>query len=631
MLNQMSMTGSPEVPSHDLAQYRKLFQPNSLRALSAREALLHAARFERREAEFLSHYQTEFTPIGIGLLASLSSQILVSILRLSLFGEGISPRFKIGEFDSVAGNAFDPEAGFWSTSSDVLLVLPATDDIKSWPSLFANENEIEAWVEEQARPLLSVWSIAGSKNPECQIYQATYVEPLFRQLGNLEFLHPFSRTRCIRRLNAHLTARRPRNVTIVDFEFLAALSGKEHWFDETAYFTTKQPFSIRLMPVVCAYLSRLIAASRGAVRKCIVLDLDNTLWGGVVGDDGVAGLRLSPTDPLGEAYLAFQSYLLALKERGVLLAVCSKNDEAVARSAFRDHPDMILQEEDFAAFVANWDDKATNIRRIAIDLNIGIDSLVFFDDNPAERSLVRQFEPSVMVIEVPEDPSRFIRALELSFAFEWPQLTVEDRDRVNSYHGNKARSDALAHFSDYDSYLKSLEMTAVVRYLTEDELPRFHQLINKTNQFNLRTVRYTEQVLSQLCKEPSYRLVEIRLSDKFTNYGSVANTVLRLVDDNLFIENWVMSCRAFKRGLEDATFEAILEIGRLLHAHYIVGEYVETPKNSYVKSLLSGLGLSPWTDSSGFPCQNPAGQLLRAPLAELSSKIHHISVETTLR
>jgi FkbH-like protein len=256
---------------------------------------------------------------------------------------------------------------------------------------------------------------------------------------------------------------------------------------------------------------------------------------------------------------------------------------------------------------------------------------VFFDDNAAERSLVRQFEPSVMVVDVPDDPARFVRALEMSFAFEWPELTVEDRDRTNTYRDNRARSEALASFSDYDSYLKSLDMKAAISYLTDEGLPRFHQLINKTNQFNPRTVRYSEQTLTSLCKASDYRLIEVRLSDKFTNYGSVANAVLRLVDCNLFIENWVMSCRAFKRGLEDVTFDAIVAVGRLLNADYIVGEYIETPKNGYVKSLFAELSLLPWNPGAAFPIQSAAGQLFRAPLTQLSPKRHHIAVEVRLQ
>jgi FkbH-like protein len=612
----------------DLIPYRNLLKRSKLRALEPRDVLLQASRFEKRQDRYFAAFPGDYASMSVGVLASLSSQILLSVMRLFLAADSINPQFHDGGFDGINANAFDANSAFWATLSDILIVIPSTDDIKSWPRLFADSVEINTWVQQQAQPLLSTWAQNNRVNPSCQIYTAVYVEPLARQLGNLEAAYPFSRTRCLRSLNQYLMDHRPLNVTMLDLEYLSAISGKNKWFDDTAYFTSKQPFSIRLMPLACDYISSLIAVSRGHVRKCLVVDLDNTIWGGVVGDDGVSGLRISSSDPLGEAYLAFQAYLLALSERGVLLAACSKNDETVARSVFAEHPDMILKEANFAAFVANWDDKATNIRRIASDLNLGTDSLVFFDDNPAEREIVARFEPGVLVIDVPSDPAFFIRALQRSFAFEWLQLTVEDRDRAKSYNDNKVRSQQLSQFDDYPSYLKSLEMKSTARLASADMLPRFQQLINKTNQFNFRTRRYSDGELSALLKREDYYLIDVTFSDKFTNFGSVASVILRKIDRCIFIENWVMSCRAFKRGLEDATFNAIIDVARYASVDYIAGEYIETAKNSYVKLLFQDLGFHSWNDTHEIGVT--IGQRYRVDARDIAYRTHHISAETEL-
>jgi FkbH-like protein len=627
MRRQMSLN-ERALRANDHDAFREVLTRSKLRALEPRDVLFQALRFEKHQDRYFAAYAADYTSVSVGVLASLSSQILVSIMRLFMATNAINPRFHDGGFDGINAHAYDADSSFWATRSDILIVFPAVQDIRSWPRLFADADEINTWVQQQAQPLLSIWAQSRRVNPSCQIYTSVFVEPLARQLGNLEAAYPFSRTRCLRLLNQYLMDHRPPNVTMLDFEYLSAMSGKNQWFDDAAYFTTKQPFSIRLMPMACDYVTNLIAVNRGQIRKCLVVDLDNTIWGGVIGDDGLSGLRLSPSDPLGEAFLAFQSYLLALRERGVLLAACSKNDENLARSVFADHPDMILKEADFAVFIANWDDKATNIRRIASELNLGTDSLVFFDDNPAEREIVAQFEPSVLVIDVPADPALFIRALQNSFAFEWLQLTLEDRERAKSYDDNKARSKQLSQFADYSSYLKSLEMRATVRPATMDVLPRFQQLVNKTNQFNCRTRRYGDGELSALLNCDDYHLLDVVFSDKFTNFGSVANVILRKIERYLFIENWVMSCRVFKRGLEDATFDAIVTLARQADVDYIAGEYIETAKNSYVKSLFPEFGFLPWDDESLEI--GAGGQRYRLDVRNIPDRTHHISTEMPL-
>jgi FkbH-like protein len=420
------------------------------------------------------------------------------------------------------------------------------------------------------------------------------------------------------------------NVTLVNLEGVSALVGKAHWFDEAAYFTSKQPFSLREMPLAAAYFARLIASGHGLIRKCLVLDLDNTLWGGVIGDDGVGGIRLDPAEPTGEAFRSFQRYLLLLKQRGVLLAVCSKNDRAIAVSAF-EHDGMLLKIDDFSAFVANWDDKASNLKLIAQKLNIGMDTLVFFDDNPAERALVQQFAPGVLVIDVPEDPALYVRALDLSFAFEWPQLTAEDINRTDSYLKDLKREELQEQFTNYDLYLSSLDMKASIEIVEAGSVDRVCQLMNKTNQFNLRTQRYGEQAMAQMLSSPQYCVLQARFEDRFSKYGVMASAVVRFAGKLAFIENWVMSCRVFKRGLEDAMINSIAEVACSRGCDFLFGEYIATAKNAYVANMFERFKFEKLTGDSleTFPVwltDGCVGALYRQDLRQFARKAHRIEI-----
>ena len=593
-----------------------------MRSLNARELLTQAARFERLEAEFLGETITERKPLRVSVLASASAQHLCSSLKLFLYAEGFAPTVYLGGYDAINSSALQPDAEVWTTSPDVLLLLPAISDVKVWPRMFADAGEIDDWIRSQASHYLAIWDATARKLPDCRIYQSLLVQPLERPLGNLEGQYPFSRSNCLRALNDYIISNKPSNVTIIDMDALAGRVGRQNWFDETGYFLSKQYVALRELPTVSAYIARLIATGRGNVKKCLVLDLDNTLWGGVVGDDGISGLRVDPSDPVGEAFIHFQNYVLALKQRGVLLAVCSKNDDATARAPFSSISEMPLKLGDFAAFVANWDDKITNIRRIAAELNIGLDSIVFFDDNPAERSIVSEYEPSVLTIDVPADPSLYVRALDSSFAFEWEKLTEEDFGRAETYAKNQERQKLQAQFVDYDEYLKSLEMKAWISPVDESGLARITQLFNKTNQFNVRTVRYSEGSVESFTRNQNACVLQVKFADRFSNYGIVAGVVLTRVGEVLFIDNWVMSCRVFERGLEYAILAAILAHAEAVGVAAIVGEFVPSAKNAYVSGLFERLGFIEIDNQDGIqPCAD--GKLYSRTITN-SSPIHFI-------
>jgi FkbH-like protein len=333
-----------------------------------------------------------------------------------------------------------------------------------------------------------------------------------------------------------------------------------------------------------------------------VLDLDNTVWGGVVGDDGLEGIVIGQGSAAGEAFVAFQEFARELSRRGVILAVCSKNDEANALEPFEEHPEMVLKRADISCFVANWSDKASNIRQIAQEINIGIDSLVFIDDNPFERNLVRQELPMVAVPEVGEDPTGFIAAIADAGYFEGLSVTEEDRERTSQYQGNKAREALKASTTDLESYLRGLEMQLVWKPFDRIGLPRIVQLINKSNQFNLTTRRYTEEDVLAVMDDPTTFGLQLRLLDRFGDNGIIAIIIGRLRDSHdLEIDTWLMSCRVLGRQVEPTTLNLIAHESSKLGARRLVGEYIPTKKNGMVKHHYQKLGftLMQTTDNGG--------------------------------
>ncbi|MDR2082771.1 MAG: HAD-IIIC family phosphatase [Candidatus Ancillula trichonymphae] len=303
-------------------------------------------------------------------------------------------------------------------------------------------------------------------------------------------------------------------------------------------------------------------------------------------------LNWTRTLRLGESYRAFQKYVLALKERGVILAVCSKNEESTAREAFEQNPYMILKLEDISCFVANWEDKASNIKKIAAALNIGVDSLVFFDDNPAERALVQQFVLECLVVDVPAEVADYARALDSAHAFDWLQLKPEDLNRSSSYVANSVRDNLAASFTNYEDYLCALQMHADIGEITHKQMARFSQLINKSNQFNLRTIRYTEAEIEELLEDDVVKCIGICLADKFSEYGLISCIILRKDASKLFVNTWLMSCRVLKRGVEDLALEYIVQLAKSWGAEQIQGEYIPNKKNKMVQNFFSEQGFT---------------------------------------
>jgi FkbH-like protein len=380
-------------------------------------------------------------------------------------------------------------------------------------------------------------------------------------------------------------------------DYLASLAGRWQWSDDRMYYHAKLPCAPECMVSYAYSVASVIGALRGKSRKALVLDLDNTLWGGVIGDDGLAGIRLGQGDGEGEAFLAFQQYVDQLRQRGVILAVCSKNNEATAREVFEKHTEMHLRLSDISCFVANWDDKHNNLMKIAEQLEIGTDSLVFVDDNPAERAIVRKYLPEVAVPELPDDPSGYIRAIEQHFYFQTIALGAEDLQRSEMYRANSLRSSAQTVSGSIDEFLASLEMVARVENVSDVNLERVAQLVSKSNQFNLTTRRHSPAGLMKMRADPNWITLTVSLRDRFGDNGLISVLLARAEGSELVIDTWLMSCRVLKRGVEQFLLNAVCAAALEQGLTSVFGEYMPTPKNGLVKDHYAGLGFERVSES----------------------------------
>lgn len=529
------------------------------------------------------------TDMKIAVLGSSSIQHWVMILRYMLYKDGIQAEIYEGEYNGITMDVFDEKSPLYRFAPDIVILITHYLDIKEFPVLLEKDEEIRKLLDNTLSYYENVWKEL-KKIKGVQVLQSNFAFPSLHILGNLEGKEAYSKINFYRKINETLFERSPDFVTIVDVELLAESVGKYQWFDYSAYFLNKLGCKMEFLPEFVEQFEKQILAFKGKTRKCLVLDLDNTLWGGVVGDDGYDGIQLDPNHAIGEAFRYFQSYLLELKQRGIILAVCSKNNEEIAKEPFEKNKNMILRLEDISCFVANWEDKVSNVKRISNELNIGIDSLVFFDDNPAEREIIRKYLPEVHVVDVPQDPALYTLQLDKEGVFEWLQITKEDLMRSNSYIQNKNRANMAQQFSNYDEYLQALEMEGVAGILTFKDVGRFTQLLNKSNQFNLRTQRYTETEISGLLADKNARCIYVSLKDKFSEYGIISCAIVKKIDEKCFIESWVMSCRVLKRNVEGFMFCKIIEEAKAMGCLSLYGEYIPTAKNAIVSDLYKMLG-----------------------------------------
>ena len=400
----------------------------------------------------------------------------------------------------------------------------------------------------------------------------------------------------IRKLNYELMelARQIPNLFICDLSAVQNKFGRNFMFDAMVYTTTEMILSLDAIPLVAKRVMDIIMALQGKFKKCLILDLDNTLWGGVIGDDGLEGIQLGHGLGIGKAFTEFQMWMKKMKDRGIIICVCSKNDEEKAKGPFLKHPDMVLRMEDISVFMANWETKVDNIRQIQQILNIGFDSMVFLDDNPFERNMVREHIPDIQVPELPEDPAEYLEYIYGLNLFETAAYSELDNDRTRQYQAQAQRTTFSKTFTNEMDFLKSLNMVALVEGFTKYNMPRVAQLSQRSNQFNLRTKRYTEADIEQMVNAPKIFPLTFSLQDKFGDNGLIAVVIMMENDeDTLFVDTWFMSCRVLKRGMEGFTLNQMVNLARKYGYKKIVGEYLPTAKNGMVRGLYPNLGFSP--------------------------------------
>lgn len=558
-----------------------------LELASSRVDFIQTARLDRavqRIAEYARTALSDPRPVRLAILGSSTLSHLIPGIRIGALRREIWVDVYEGSYGMYRQELQDPASGLHAFRPDVLLICLDAQH------LLGAEGTTVAGVLSGIR---TCWQLAKQAFP-CSILQQT-VLPIFHPvLGNNEHRYPQSTLAMSWSLNQELRrASESEGVHLLSVDMLSAVDGSAEWYDEALWHRSKQEIHPRVSHVYGDHVGRILAALRGRSYKCLVLDLDNTLWGGVIGDDGLSGIRLGQGSALGEAHLAFQKYALALSHRGVILAVCSKNDAANALEAFERHPEMILRRKDIACFVANWEDKATNLRAIAKALNIGLDSLVFADDNAFERNLIRRELPQVAVPELPEDPSFYATCIASAGYFESLGATAEDQQRTAQYKANAERELLRDSVTDIETYLRELKMELHWAQVDSISLPRVVQLINKTNQFNLTTRRYTAQEVSAMMLDSRNLLLHFRLVDRYGDNGIISVVIGQMDDENdLLLDTWLMSCRVLGRQVEAATLNIVSNLARDRGARSIVGDYHPTAKNGMVRAHYKNLGFA---------------------------------------
>lgn len=556
-------------------------------------ALILRKRKAIRKDLMLQRYNKE---IKVAVLGGSTTNELVNIIELFLLKHGLLPSFYQSEYNKYYEDAVFGNDELTEFNPDIIYIHTSHVNISKFPSFNADIIEVENVIENELFKFQSIWK--SLKKFNCPIIQNNFDLPVNRSLGNLDFYDIHGKTYFINRVNLDFAKEAQINTSLYinDINYLSATIGLQNWFDNNLWFTAKYAMSFDAIPTLANNFVNIILSILGKTKKCLVLDLDNTCWGGVIGDDGLNGIKLGNESAAGEAYMAFQTYTKELKDRGVILAVSSKNDHDIAKEAFT-HSDSVLSFGDFTSFKANWEPKHSNIENIAKEINISLDSLVFIDDNAVERNIVASQLPSVAVPEIGNDVLNFIDYIEKNGYFETGSLSTDDINRNKFYLENQERAKESATFENYQDFLFSLEMTAEIKPFTEVYIDRITQLINKTNQFNLTTKRYTISEIEAISHNKSFIPLYGKLTDKFGDNGLISIVIGELIDNKCFIDTWLMSCRVLKRDMEFAMLDILVSECKKRDVSEIVGTYKKTLKNNMVADMYTEFGFELVDDS----------------------------------
>ena len=531
-----------------------------------------------------------FPQLKVSLVGDTATQLLTVALKGTAVERGYLLDLFEAEYNQVERQVMDPTSELYAHQAQYTLIFQSTHKLLEHFST-SDMGTRTALADERIAFLRHA---CGSIQGKVICFNYPEIEDVV--FGSYANKLEESFTYQVRKLNYELMrlAEELPNLYICDIAGLQNKFGRDWLFDASVYVSTEMILSIDALPYVASRAMDIICAIEGKFKKCLILDLDNTVWGGVVGDDGWENIQVGHGLGIGKAFTEFQQWVKKLRERGIIICVCSKNDEEKAKEPFEKNPEMVLKLDDISVFIANWENKADNIRTIQSILNIGFDSMVFLDDNPFERNIVRENVPGVFVPELPEDPGDYLEYLYSLNLFETASYSSADKDRTKQYQVEAQRMVAATKFTNEADFLKSLNMLSVVEGFTSFNTPRVAQLSQRSNQFNLRTIRYTDADIARMSGDNSYQCFSFTLEDKYGDNGLICVIILHKEDaDTLFVDTWFMSCRVLKRGMEHFTLNTIVAYAKQHGFKRIIGEYIPTPKNGMVAEHYDHLGFTP--------------------------------------
>ena len=560
-------------------------------------------------------------PIRIAVLGGSTSNEVVDLLEIFLLASGFLPTFYQSEYGRFYEDAVLDPTDLLAFAPDVVYIHTSYLNVLEMPPVHSSPADMQSYVDAELGRYKQIWQ-SIEQNLPAQIIQNNFELPPYAVLGNMDCVSSGGATRFFMELNAAFAraAEADPRLLLQDIHTLSARVGLNNWFDWDRYFSYKILVTSEASVAMARSLSSIVRAIYGKSYKVLVLDLDNTLWGGVIGDDGVDKIQIGRETPVAEAYTAFQEYCLSLQRRGILLAVCSKNDDDIAKQGF-EHPDSVLKLDHFSCFKANWEPKHENILAIARELNLGVDSFVFVDDNPAERAIVEAQIPGIAVPNIGAEVSRFAAIIEEGRYFEALSISQEDLSRAALYQSNAARTSTEAKFANYGEYLDSLEMTAEIEPFKPLYLERIAQLTNKTNQFNLTTRRYTLAEMESISQDPNYIGIYGKLSDRFGDNGLISIVLGRREHDLLHLDLWLMSCRVLKRDMELAMLDSVANHARAMGIRALCGYYLPTKKNGMVADHYEKLGFEQFSADA-----ETGSSVWTLPLTDYAPRSQHIRI-----
>jgi FkbH-like protein len=531
--------------------------------------------------------------VKVALLGDTATQLLATAIK----GMGVVKGYNINLFEAdynqIERQFMDPTSELYEFDANIIVVFHSTHKLCEYHSQLSMEQQ-QTLADERLGFVSSICENPALNNKK--IIYFNYPEIGDSVFGSYANKVESSFTYQIRKLNFELMRMSEQypNLFICDIAEVQNKFGRDKMFSTGVYTNTEMVLSMDVLPYIASRVMDIVCAIKGQIKKCLILDLDNTVWGGIIGDDGLEGIQLGHGLGIGKAFTEFQMWVKKLKQRGIIICVASKNNEDTAKEPFEKHPDMILKLDDIAVFQANWETKVDNIRTIQSILNIGFDSMVFLDDNPFERNIVRENIPGITVPELPENPEDYLEYLYSLNLFETASYSNADKDRTKQYQVEAKRVSLSKSFTNEEDFLKSLNMTSTVSGFTKFNTPRVAQLSQRSNQFNLRTIRYTEADISALAENPDVIDLSFTLEDKFGENGLIAVVIMKPLDkETLFVDTWFMSCRVLKRGMENFTLNTMVERAKATGYKYIIGEYLPTQKNKMVENHYLSLGFKP--------------------------------------